>query len=62
MLSDDLAQLREEFPAWRFGTVWATAASGPDQRRLWATREGVTLTAWNRFELAADIRREERTP
>jgi hypothetical protein len=58
----DLDHLREEFSAsgWRFGTVWASAASGPDKRRLYATRDGVTLTAWNRFELAADIRREER--
>jgi hypothetical protein len=61
MLSDDLTQLEEEFPGWRFGTVWATAASGPDKRRLYATRDGVTLTAWNRFELATDIRREEQT-
>jgi hypothetical protein len=59
--TDDLTQLREEFPGWRFGTVWASACSGPDKRRLYATREGVTLTAWNRFELAADIRREEQT-
>lgn len=56
----DLDELREQFPCWRFGTVWASAASGPDKRRLYATNDGVTLTAWNRFELAADIRREER--
>jgi hypothetical protein len=56
----DLDDLREQFPHWRFGTVWASAASGPDKRRLYATRGGVTLTAWNRFELAADIQREER--
>jgi hypothetical protein len=55
----DVDELREQFPDWRFGTVWASAASGPDKRRLYATRRGVTLTAWNRFELAADIRREE---
>jgi hypothetical protein len=55
----DLDELRQQFPHWRFGTVWASAASGPDKRRLYATREGVTLTAWNRFELAADIRHEE---
>ena len=27
--SDDLAKLRQEFPAWNFGTVWLTANSGP---------------------------------
>jgi hypothetical protein len=57
----DLDDLRQEFPGWRFGTVWASAASGPDKRRLYATRDGITVTAWNRFELAADIRREENS-
>jgi hypothetical protein len=50
----DLAQLREQFPSWRFGTVWATAATGPDKRRLWAAKDGILISAWN----AADIRRE----
>jgi hypothetical protein len=59
-IPSDLDQLREEFPGWRFGTVWASAASGPDKRRLYATKDGITVTAWNRFELAADIRREEK--
>lgn len=58
-MSDDLDRLREQFPAWRFGMVWATAATGPDQRRLWATRDGIMITAWNAAELAMDIRREE---
>lgn len=61
-VADDLSQLREEFPSWRFGTVWATAASGPDQRRIWATRDAVTVTAWNAAELAQKVRREENTP
>jgi hypothetical protein len=39
--------------------VWPSAASGPDKRRLYAARNGVTLTAWNAAELAMDIRREE---
>lgn len=56
----DIDELAEQFPDWRFGTVWASAATGPDARRLYATKDGVTVTAWNRFELAADIRREER--
>ncbi len=57
---NDLSQLRAEYPAWRFGTVWATAASGPDQRRLWATRDGITVTAWNAAELRSQIAYEER--
>jgi hypothetical protein len=26
-------RLREEFPGWHINSVWATACSGPDQRR-----------------------------
>jgi alkanesulfonate monooxygenase SsuD/methylene tetrahydromethanopterin reductase-like flavin-dependent oxidoreductase (luciferase family) len=58
-MQDDLARLRQDHPTWRFGTVWASAASGPDKRRLYAARNGVMLSAWNAAELAADIRREE---
>jgi hypothetical protein len=54
----DLTHLREQFPGWRFGTVWASAASGPDRRRVWASKDGILLTAWNAAALAADIRRE----
>ena len=57
---DDLTKLREEFPAWSFGTVWATAASGPDARRLWASRDGVLLTAWTGPELRQAIEAEGR--
>ncbi len=57
----DLDELRDTFPHWRFGTVWASAASGPDRRRIYATRDGITLTAWNRFELAEKIRWEENS-
>jgi hypothetical protein len=60
-IPSDLDQLRAQFPGWRFGTVWASAASGPDKRRLYATKDGITVTAWNRFELAQDIRREENS-
>jgi hypothetical protein len=56
----DISRLRQEFPGWRFGTVWASAATGPDARRLTATRGGVLITAWNAAALAADIRREEQ--
>ena len=56
----DIARLREQFPGWTFGTVWATAASGPDRRRVWAARDGILLSAWTAEALAADIRREPR--
>ena len=54
----DIARLREQFPAWTFGTVWATAASGPDRRRVWAMRDAILLAVWTAEDLAADIRRE----
>jgi hypothetical protein len=39
--------------------VWASAASGPDKRRLTAYRDGVLLSAWNAAELAGKLRHEE---
>lgn len=57
-MAADVAQLREQFPGWRFGTVWASAATGPDRRRLWASKDGILLSAWNAAALASDIRRE----
>lgn len=59
-MNDDLARLREEYPGWNFGSVWATVASGPDARRLWASRDGVLLTAWTAADLARTITLEER--
>jgi hypothetical protein len=56
---DDLAVLRRDYPGWNFGSVWAIAGSGPDARRLWASRNGVLLSAWTAAELARDINREE---
>jgi hypothetical protein len=56
---DDLARLREEHPGWNFGTVWTTVNSGPDQRRIWASRNGILLSAWNAAELSRDIGREQ---
>jgi len=55
----DLDQLRGEFPDWQIGSVWATAATGPDARRLYAQRGTVLLTAWEAAELAAIIRHEQ---
>ena len=60
VIGDDLAKLRQDYPAWKFGSVWASAGSGPDARRLWASREGVLLSAWSAAELAREIRREEQ--
>jgi hypothetical protein len=57
---DDLIKLRDEFPAWSFGTVWATAASGPDARRLWASRNGILLSAWDAAEIRRAIEAEDR--
>jgi hypothetical protein len=57
-IPDDIASLREEFPGWTFGTVWASAASGPDARRIWAQRDGFLFSAWTAPELAANIRRQ----
>jgi hypothetical protein len=59
-VEDDLAQLRQDHPAWKFGSVWASAASGPDARRLWASRDGVRLSAWTAPELAREISRVEQ--
>jgi alkanesulfonate monooxygenase SsuD/methylene tetrahydromethanopterin reductase-like flavin-dependent oxidoreductase (luciferase family) len=59
---DDLSELREQFPQWRFGTVWATAASGPDQRRIWARNGDVLLTAWTAPEMRLEIAREADGP
>jgi hypothetical protein len=62
MIEDDVARLRREHPGWQIGTIWATAASGPDARRLSATKDGILLTAWTAAELARDIRWEEESP
>jgi hypothetical protein len=56
----DLATLRQQYPSWRFGTVWASAATDPQARRLWATRNGVLLTAWTAAELKLKIAVEGR--
>jgi hypothetical protein len=63
-LSSDLAGLRREFEGsgWRFSSVWASAGTGPDARRLTATRGTVLLTAWTGAELRMKIRAEERQP
>jgi hypothetical protein len=59
-VSDDLTQLRQDYPAWNFGSVWASAGSGPDARRLWASRDGVLVSAWTAAGLAREIMRVEQ--
>jgi hypothetical protein len=56
----DLDDLRTEFAGsgFRFGSIWASAGSGPDPRRLYARRDGVLLTAWNAAELRIKLRHE----
>jgi hypothetical protein len=59
-LSSELADLRNEFAAsgFRFGTVWASAAATPGARRLYASRDGMLITAWTATELRTRIRAE----
>jgi hypothetical protein len=59
-ISDDLADLRGEFAesGFTFGSVWASAATGPDARRLYASRDGVLTTAWTAAELRMKVRHE----
>jgi hypothetical protein len=59
-MDDDLTKLRKDHPGWNFGSAWASAASGPDARRVWASRDGMLLSAWTAAELVRDIRREEQ--
>ena len=56
----DVQRLQEQFgdEGWRFGTVWASAASGPDRRRLFAARDTTLLTAWTEQELVIKIQHE----
>jgi len=56
----DIQRLQEQFgeQGWRFGTVWASAASGPDKRRLYASRDTTLLTAWTEQELVMKIQHE----
>jgi hypothetical protein len=51
---EDVARLAEAFPGWVIGARWVTAGTGPDQRRLHASRNGTTLEAWS----AADLERQ----
>ena len=58
-MQSDIDQLHEAHPLWAIGSVWASAASGPDSRRLTASREGIQLHAWDAAELSRKIAAEE---
>lgn len=59
MPESDLDQLHEAHPSWTFGSVWCSAASRPDARRLTATRGTVLITAWDAAGLREQIAYEE---
>ena len=56
----DIAILTAKHPLWTITATWASAASGPDHRRLAATREGIRVTGWTPAELEALIVERER--
>ena len=60
MQQSDIAELQDQFPNWVISSVWCSAASKPDIRRLTARRGTILITAWNKTELASSIRREEQ--
>jgi hypothetical protein len=56
---NDIDQLKQDHPGWAIGSVWASAASGPDARRLVAMRGGIQVHAWTAAELSRLISYEE---
>jgi hypothetical protein len=61
MPAPDIEGLRQSYPLWQIDAAWVTRASGPDARRLTATREGIRVTAWTAAELTRKIADAERT-
>jgi hypothetical protein len=59
LLVNDIEQLKRDHPRWLIGSVWASAASGPDARRLVAVRDGIQVHAWTAAELSRLIRHED---
>jgi hypothetical protein len=57
----DIDRLRAAHPLWTITATWATAATGPEYRRLAAVREGtgVRVVAWTPAELEALIEARE---
>lgn len=60
-MTDDLGELRQQYPGWQFGTVWATAGSGPDHRRIWAQCETILVTGRDAAEVRQQIAHERET-
>ncbi len=56
---NDIGQLQQDHPRWLIGSVWASAGSGPDARRLVAMRDGIQVNAWSAAELSCSISHEE---
>jgi hypothetical protein len=54
-VSSQIDRLRQAHPLWAIGSVWTSAASGPDARRLTATREGIQVYGWSEAELSRKI-------
>ena len=42
--ANPLRELEADYPDWQFGTMWRSAASGPDYFNYSARRAGVLLT------------------
>jgi hypothetical protein len=57
--ANDIEQLKRDHPRWLIGSVWASAASGPDARRLVAVRDGIQVHAWTAAELSRLISHED---
>jgi len=55
----DIDRLKRDHPRWLIGSVWASAASGPDARRLVAVRDGIQVHAWTAAELSRLISHED---
>jgi hypothetical protein len=53
--TSDLDRLRAEFPGWTFGSSWTVVGTGPDRRRLWASRGAVYLSAWTVADLRGQV-------
>jgi hypothetical protein len=60
-MSDELDELRQQYPGWQFGTVWTTAGSGPDHRRIWAQCETILLTGRDAAQVRQQIAHERET-
>jgi len=58
-VSSQIDRLRQPHTLWAIGSVWMSAASGPDARRLTASREGIQVHGWTEAELSRKIADEE---